>query len=130
MDLALAHVSHRYNGVEVLRDISFEAPDKSGESYTVDAAYVHKALDGIAGDTDEAGAAGDPGRRPSPPAPAAAVQADNRFRPRTFSGQQSGRGSGNRSVTRRCFSSPHRSSTRPAVGNHNLVRARECLRRC
>ncbi|MDE0924407.1 AAA family ATPase, partial [Aurantimonas coralicida] len=36
----------------VLDDISFEAPDKSGESYTVDAAYVHKALDGIAGDTD------------------------------------------------------------------------------
>ena len=26
MDLALAHVSHRYNGVEVLRDISFAAP--------------------------------------------------------------------------------------------------------
>ncbi len=26
MDLALSHVSHRYNGVEVLRDISFEAP--------------------------------------------------------------------------------------------------------
>ena len=36
----------------VLDDISFEAPDKSGATYTVDAAYVHKALDGIAGDTD------------------------------------------------------------------------------
>ncbi|HEY9058332.1 MAG TPA: ATP-dependent protease ATPase subunit HslU [Aurantimonas sp.] len=36
----------------VLDEISFEAPDKSGESYRVDAAYVHKALDGIAGDTD------------------------------------------------------------------------------
>ncbi len=36
----------------VLDDISFEAPDKGGETYTIDAAYVHKALDGIAGDTD------------------------------------------------------------------------------
>lgn len=36
----------------VLDEISFEAPDKAGESYRVDAAYVHKALDGIAGDTD------------------------------------------------------------------------------
>ncbi|WP_206455878.1 ATP-dependent protease ATPase subunit HslU [Aurantimonas marina] len=36
----------------VLDEISFEAPDKPGESYRVDAAYVHKALDGIAGDTD------------------------------------------------------------------------------
>ena len=36
----------------VLDDISFEAPDKGGETYKVDAAYVHKALDGIAGDTD------------------------------------------------------------------------------
>ncbi|MBB4005115.1 MAG: ATP-dependent protease ATPase subunit HslU [Aurantimonas endophytica] len=36
----------------VLDDISFEAPDKGGESYRVDAAYVHKALDGIAGNVD------------------------------------------------------------------------------
>ena len=36
----------------VLDDISFEAPDKGGETYTIDAAYVHKALDDIAGDTD------------------------------------------------------------------------------
>ncbi|MBP0617253.1 ATP-dependent protease ATPase subunit HslU [Jiella mangrovi] len=36
----------------VLDDISFEAPDKGGERYTVDAAYVHKALDGIAGNVD------------------------------------------------------------------------------
>ncbi|MER0238041.1 ATP-dependent protease ATPase subunit HslU [Fulvimarina sp. MAC8] len=36
----------------VLDDISFEAPDKGGETYTIDAAYVHNALDGIAGDTD------------------------------------------------------------------------------
>ncbi|NDW04718.1 ATP-dependent protease ATPase subunit HslU [Jiella pacifica] len=36
----------------VLDDISFEAPDKTGEHYTVDAAYVHKALDGIAGNVD------------------------------------------------------------------------------
>ncbi|KQT42931.1 ATP-dependent protease [Aureimonas sp. Leaf454] len=36
----------------VLDDISFEAPDKPGEHYTVDAAYVHKALDGIAGNVD------------------------------------------------------------------------------
>jgi ATP-dependent HslUV protease ATP-binding subunit HslU len=36
----------------VLDDISFEAPDKGGEHYRVDGAYVHKALDGIAGDTD------------------------------------------------------------------------------
>ncbi|TFF17780.1 ATP-dependent protease ATPase subunit HslU [Jiella endophytica] len=36
----------------VLDDISFEAPDKTGERYTVDAAYVHKALDGIAGNVD------------------------------------------------------------------------------
>ncbi|MEF2071320.1 ATP-dependent protease ATPase subunit HslU [Consotaella aegiceratis] len=36
----------------VLDDISFEAPDKTGESFRVDAAYVHKALDGIAGNTD------------------------------------------------------------------------------
>ncbi|MBO0663470.1 ATP-dependent protease ATPase subunit HslU [Jiella sp. MQZ9-1] len=36
----------------VLDDISFEAPDKAGEHYTVDAAYVHKALDGIAGNVD------------------------------------------------------------------------------
>ncbi|WP_102959373.1 ATP-dependent protease ATPase subunit HslU [Mangrovicella endophytica] len=36
----------------ILDDISFEAPDRSGESYKVDAAYVHKALDGIAGNTD------------------------------------------------------------------------------
>ncbi|MCQ8782352.1 ATP-dependent protease ATPase subunit HslU [Mangrovibrevibacter kandeliae] len=36
----------------VLDDISFEAPDKGGETYTIDAAYVHKALDGIAGNTD------------------------------------------------------------------------------
>ncbi|WP_185984167.1 ATP-dependent protease ATPase subunit HslU [Aureimonas mangrovi] len=36
----------------VLDDISFEAPDKGGQTYKVDAAYVHKALDGIAGNTD------------------------------------------------------------------------------
>ena len=36
----------------VLDDISFEAPDKGGEHYKVDAAYVHKALDGIAGNVD------------------------------------------------------------------------------
>ncbi len=36
----------------VLDDISFEAPDKGGESYRVDAAYVRKALDGIAGNVD------------------------------------------------------------------------------
>jgi ATP-dependent HslUV protease ATP-binding subunit HslU len=36
----------------VLDDISFEAPDRSGAHYTVDAAYVHKALDGIAGNVD------------------------------------------------------------------------------
>ncbi|MCB8840577.1 ATP-dependent protease ATPase subunit HslU [Aurantimonas sp. VKM B-3413] len=36
----------------VLDEISFEAPDKPGQSYRVDAAYVHKALDGIAGDID------------------------------------------------------------------------------
>ena len=36
----------------VLDDISFEAPDKSGAHYTVDADYVHKALDGIAGNVD------------------------------------------------------------------------------
>ncbi|MBO0903274.1 ATP-dependent protease ATPase subunit HslU [Jiella sonneratiae] len=36
----------------VLDDISFEAPDKAGERYVVDAAYVHKALDGIAGNVD------------------------------------------------------------------------------
>ncbi|MCE7028972.1 ATP-dependent protease ATPase subunit HslU [Jiella avicenniae] len=36
----------------VLDDISFEAPDKTGERYTVDAAYVHKALDSIAGNVD------------------------------------------------------------------------------
>ncbi|WP_062209173.1 ATP-dependent protease ATPase subunit HslU [Aureimonas sp. AU12] len=36
----------------VLDDISFEAPDKGGQSYRVDGAYVHKALDGIAGNTD------------------------------------------------------------------------------
>ena len=36
----------------VLDDISFEAPDRGGQSYRVDAAYVHKALDGIAGNTD------------------------------------------------------------------------------
>ncbi|MCK5930632.1 ATP-dependent HslUV protease ATP-binding subunit HslU [Fulvimarina manganoxydans] len=36
----------------VLDDISFHAPDKGGETYKIDADYVHKALDGIAGDTD------------------------------------------------------------------------------
>ncbi|HEX2019953.1 MAG TPA: ATP-dependent protease ATPase subunit HslU [Aurantimonas sp.] len=36
----------------VLDEISFEAPDKSGESYRVDAAYVEKALAGIAGNVD------------------------------------------------------------------------------
>ena len=36
----------------VLDDISFEAPDKGGEQYKVDADYVHKALDGIAGNVD------------------------------------------------------------------------------
>ncbi|SKA35414.1 ATP-dependent protease ATPase subunit HslU [Consotaella salsifontis] len=36
----------------VLDEISFEAPDRSGQSFTVDAAYVHKALDGVAGNTD------------------------------------------------------------------------------
>jgi len=36
----------------VLDEISFEAPDKAGQSFRVDAAYVHKALDGIAGNTD------------------------------------------------------------------------------
>ncbi|MDY8109960.1 ATP-dependent protease ATPase subunit HslU [Fulvimarina sp. 2208YS6-2-32] len=36
----------------VLDDISFEAPDKGGETYRIDADYVHKALDEIAGDTD------------------------------------------------------------------------------
>ena len=36
----------------VLDDISFEAPDRPGERYVVDAAYVHKALDGIAGNVD------------------------------------------------------------------------------
>ncbi|MBC8128699.1 MAG: AAA family ATPase, partial [Rhizobiaceae bacterium] len=36
----------------VLDEISFEAPDKAGTSYRVDAAYVHKALDGIAGNVD------------------------------------------------------------------------------
>lgn len=36
----------------VLDEISFEAPDKPGATYVVDAAYVHKALDGIAGNVD------------------------------------------------------------------------------
>ncbi|WP_182087190.1 ATP-dependent protease ATPase subunit HslU [Aureimonas sp. ME7] len=36
----------------VLDDISFEAPDRGGQSYRVDGDYVHKALDGIAGNTD------------------------------------------------------------------------------
>ena len=36
----------------VLDDISFHAPDKGGETYKIDADYVHEALDGIAGDTD------------------------------------------------------------------------------
>ena len=36
----------------VLDDISFEAPDKGGQTYRVDAAYVRKALDGIAGNVD------------------------------------------------------------------------------
>ncbi|KQT52567.1 MULTISPECIES: ATP-dependent protease ATPase subunit HslU [unclassified Aureimonas] len=36
----------------VLDEISFEAPDKPGERYVVDAAYVHKSLDGIAGNID------------------------------------------------------------------------------
>ena len=36
----------------VLDEISFEAPDKPGERYRVDAAYVHKALDGIVGNVD------------------------------------------------------------------------------
>ncbi|KQT85559.1 ATP-dependent protease ATPase subunit HslU [Aurantimonas sp. Leaf443] len=36
----------------ILDDISFEAPDKGGQTYTVDAAYVQKAIGGIAGDVD------------------------------------------------------------------------------
>ncbi|KAA0968450.1 ATP-dependent protease ATPase subunit HslU [Aureimonas fodinaquatilis] len=36
----------------VLDDISFEAPDKGGETHVVDAEYVRKALDGIAGNKD------------------------------------------------------------------------------
>ncbi len=36
----------------VLDEISFDAPDRGGERHLVDAAYVHKALDGIAGNTD------------------------------------------------------------------------------
>ncbi|GGE07273.1 ATP-dependent protease ATPase subunit HslU [Aureimonas endophytica] len=36
----------------VLDEISFEAPDRGGQTFTVDAAYVRKALDGIAGNVD------------------------------------------------------------------------------
>ncbi|MFD2239162.1 ATP-dependent protease ATPase subunit HslU [Aureimonas populi] len=36
----------------VLDEISFEAPDRGGQTFRVDAAYVHNALDGIAGNTD------------------------------------------------------------------------------
>lgn len=36
----------------VLDDISFNAPEKSGEAYKIDADYVKKQLAGIAGDTD------------------------------------------------------------------------------
>ncbi|WP_152046426.1 ATP-dependent protease ATPase subunit HslU [Aureimonas psammosilenae] len=36
----------------VLDEISFEAPDRGGQSFTVDADYVRKALDGIAGNVD------------------------------------------------------------------------------
>jgi ATP-dependent HslUV protease ATP-binding subunit HslU len=37
---------------KVVEEISFSAPEKSGEIFTVDAAYVKKALDGIVKDQD------------------------------------------------------------------------------
>ncbi len=36
----------------VLDEISFEAPDRGGDRVEIDAAYVRRALDGIAGNTD------------------------------------------------------------------------------
>jgi ATP-dependent HslUV protease ATP-binding subunit HslU len=36
----------------VLDEISFDAPDRGGETFRVDAAYVRKSLDGIAGNVD------------------------------------------------------------------------------
>ncbi len=36
----------------LLDSISFEAPDRSGESFTLDAAYVNEHLDALAGDED------------------------------------------------------------------------------
>lgn len=37
---------------KVVEEISFSAPEKSGEAFTVDASYVKKALDGIVKDQD------------------------------------------------------------------------------
>ncbi len=36
----------------VLDEISFNAPDKTGESYVIDAAYVHKHIAELARNTD------------------------------------------------------------------------------
>lgn len=37
---------------KLLEDLSFEAEDRSGETVTVDAAYVSERLSGLARDTD------------------------------------------------------------------------------
>ena len=52
MELIVEHVGHAFGSLQVLDDISFAAPDKSGETVKIDGAYVRGNIGDLAKNAD------------------------------------------------------------------------------